>query len=129
MFGLDRGTMCVIQPFKVARHTFLRDVGFFTVAVAFTLTILWDSHIHGWEALAMVGLYAIYVTIVAIGSWWIARRERQREVVRQARSEYASDVGSYHDDRALGLSESDALYSDPLSRSDVLSLRRKYDSA
>ena len=93
--------MCVIQPFKVARHTFLRDVGFFTVAVAFTLTILLDSHIHGWEALCMVALYIIYVAVVAVGSWWMARRERQREVVRQARNEYASDVNSYYDDREL----------------------------
>ncbi|KAL8286445.1 hypothetical protein RQP46_004462 [Phenoliferia psychrophenolica] len=92
------GTMCVIQPFKVARHTFLRDVGFFTVAVTFTLTILWDSHIHGWEALCMVALYVIYVIVVAVGSWWMARRERQREVLRLARSEYASDVSSYYDD-------------------------------
>ncbi|KAM0754539.1 hypothetical protein T439DRAFT_377003 [Meredithblackwellia eburnea MCA 4105] len=93
------GTMCVIQPFKVARHTFLRDVGFFTVAVTFTLAILYDSHIHGWEAIAMVMLYLSYVAVVAVGSWWISRRERQAEVVRKARSEYAEE--QFRDDLSV----------------------------
>lgn len=84
--------MCVIQPFTVPRHTFLRDVGFFTVAVTFTLAILWDSHIHGWEAAAMVGLYLVYVAIVAVGSWWEARSEKKQRRVRNARNEYAEEV-------------------------------------
>lgn len=85
--------MCLIQPFRVARHTFLRDVGFFTVAITLTLLILWDSHIHLWEALGMVGLYIVYVMIVAIGSWWISRRERRDALIRAARDEYADERG------------------------------------
>lgn len=95
--------MCVIQPFQVARVPFLRDVGFFTVAVTFTLAFLWDSHIHGWEALAMVALYLVYVAVVGLGSWWMSRRERQAEVLRKARSEYAvegeGECEEYRDDR------------------------------
>ncbi|KAI5481546.1 hypothetical protein MNV49_002772 [Pseudohyphozyma bogoriensis] len=94
------GTMCVIQPFRVSRHTFLRDVGFFTIAVAFTLGILWDSHVHAWEAAAMVGLYVLYVVVVAVGSWWSSRKAKREERIRQARSEYAQEnAPSYRDDR------------------------------
>jgi hypothetical protein len=35
------------------------------VAVTLTLCILYDQHIHLWEALLMVGLYVIYVLFVA----------------------------------------------------------------
>lgn len=96
------GTMCLIQPFRVARHTFLRDVGFFTVAITLTLLILWDSHIHLWEALGMVGLYVIYVIYVAVGSWWMSRKERRDELIRAARDEYADEHG-YQDEGELPL--------------------------
>lgn len=90
--------MCLIQPFRVAKHTFLRDVGFFTVAVSFTLAILYDSHIHLWEAFGMVGLYFTYVMVVAVGSWWMARKERREALIRAARDEYAEDARGYTDD-------------------------------
>jgi sodium/potassium/calcium exchanger 6 len=86
------GSMSLIKPFRVPRHSFLRDVGFFTIAIAFTLVILWDEHIHGWEAATMVALYAVYVTYVAVGSWWLGRRERRRERLRKVRDEYADEV-------------------------------------
>ena len=95
------GTMCIIQPFKVSRYTFLRDVGFFTVAVSFALGILWDGHIHAWEALAMVALYVLYAFIVGFGSWFRSKREARRELIRQARNEYAVEEGDeYRDDEA-----------------------------
>lgn len=87
--------MCVIQPFRVARHSFLRDVGFFTIAVTFTLGILYDSHIHAWEAAAMVSLYLIYVLVVAVGSWWVSRKEARDTRIRQAREEYAEESEDY----------------------------------
>lgn len=80
--------MALITPFRVARHTFLRDVGFFTLAVLLTLTILYDSHIHLWEALTMVGLYIVYVVYVGVGSWWESRRDEKRRKIREAREEY-----------------------------------------
>ncbi|KAM0788213.1 hypothetical protein ACM66B_001370 [Microbotryomycetes sp. NB124-2] len=91
------GTMCLIKPFRVAKHTFLRDVGFFTIAITLTLTILYDSHIHLWEALGMVGLYVAYVAFVAVGSWWMSRRERKAALLRAARDEYA-DEQAYRDE-------------------------------
>ncbi|SGY47679.1 BQ5605_C001g00558 [Microbotryum silenes-dioicae] len=85
------GTMCLIKPFRVSRHTFLRDVGFFSIAITLTLLILYDSHIHLWEAIAMVGLYIVYVIIVAVGSWWMARKEKKEALLRAARAEYADE--------------------------------------
>lgn len=95
------GTMCLIHPFRIPAHTFLRDVGFFALAVLCTLAILWDGYIHAWEATAMVILYVAYVLFVAGGSWWVARRERRREGMKQARNEYANDTVEYRDDRSL----------------------------
>ncbi|GAA5974227.1 hypothetical protein JCM11641_003338 [Rhodosporidiobolus odoratus] len=82
------GSMALITPFRVARATFLRDVGFFTVAVTLTLGILWDSHIHLWEALVMVALYVVYVAVVGFGTWWANRREKERARMREVRGEY-----------------------------------------
>ncbi|CAL1710949.1 unnamed protein product [Somion occarium] len=63
------GSMCIIKPFKVDRGPFLRDVGFFTFAVMMVLVMLWDNEIKAWEAASMIALYAIYVTVVVIGSY------------------------------------------------------------
>ena len=73
------GSMCIIKPFKVVRGQFLRDVGFFTVAVTLLLVVLWDSKLEAWEAAAMIVLYAVYVTTVVVGSWWRKRQEQRRK--------------------------------------------------
>ncbi|GJN87170.1 hypothetical protein Rhopal_000115-T1 [Rhodotorula paludigena] len=83
--------MAIITPFRVARRTFLRDVGFFTVAVLLTLGILYDGNIHLWEALAMVGLYVVYVFVVGAGSWWEGRQEAKRQRMREVRGEYEQE--------------------------------------
>lgn len=83
--------MALITPFRVQRRTFLRDVGFFTVAVTLTLCILYDQHIHLWEALLMVGLYVIYVLFVAVGSWWENRQADKKRQIREARGEYEDE--------------------------------------
>ena len=90
------GSMCIIKPFKVIRGPFLRDVGFFTVAVSILLVVLWDNKLEAWEASAMVVLYAVYVTTVVIGSWWRKRKESQRRYEALIRSEYAEEE-PYHD--------------------------------
>lgn len=94
------GSMCLIQPFRVARHSFLRDVGFFTLAIFLTLACLYDGHITLVESLCMVALYVAYVILVAVGSWWIARRDRQRERLRKARSAY-DDTAADEDEQAV----------------------------
>ena len=103
------GSMAITKPFRVRKGAFLRDVGFFTLAVATLLFSLYDGKIYAWEAAVMISLYLIYVFVVIVGSWWSARRRRQNEREDLIRSEYANDVDddaessyaptpSYHDD-------------------------------
>ncbi|KAI0749599.1 Sodium/calcium exchanger protein-domain-containing protein [Daedaleopsis nitida] len=91
------GSMCIIKPFKVIREQFLRDVGFFTIAVMLLMVILWDSKLEAWESAAMVVLYAVYVTTVVVGSWWKKRQEKRKQYEALIRSEYAEEP--YHDDQ------------------------------
>lgn len=85
------GSMCIIKPFKVNRGPFLRDVGFFTVAVGLLLVILWDGLIRPWEAGIMVALYLIYVGVVVVGTWWDKRRQRRQANEAMARAVYRDD--------------------------------------
>lgn len=97
--------MCIIQPFKVERWPFLRDVGFFTTAVAMLLVILWDGRIRPVEAGSMVVLYGFYVLVVAVGSWRERRRLRREQYEEQIRGEYRDDgrmgFGPFRDDGEL----------------------------
>lgn len=101
------GSMCIIKPFKVDRTPFLRDVGFFTIAVIVLLIVLWDSKLEAWESVGLVGLYLVYVTVVVVGSWWERRRERRRQLEATIRDEFREESGSevpyisepYHDER------------------------------
>ncbi|KAG6837375.1 hypothetical protein H0H93_010533 [Arthromyces matolae] len=72
------GSMCITNEFKVERKPFLRDVGFFTVAVSVLLIILWDGKIEPWEAGLLVGLYVSYVILVVVGAFWDHKREKMR---------------------------------------------------
>lgn len=94
------GSMCIIKPFKVIRYPFLRDVGFFTVAVILLLIVLWDSKLERWEAAGMIVLYIIYVSVVVVGSWWEKRQERRRRYEALMRDEFREEVvqAPYHDE-------------------------------
>lgn len=107
------GSMCIIKPFKVDAFPFLRDVGFFTVAVGLLLAVLWDGRLTGWEAGILVGVYGIYVCVVVAGTWWMKRRERRKRREAMVRNEYAEDEvpqiafhdeeEPYQDERELAL--------------------------
>ena len=102
------GSMALIRPFHVARKSFVRDVGFFVVAAAFSMLFLWDGRLRLWECVSMVAYYVVYVAFVVAWHWWIGRRRRRRERDAAARGQYlpAGDeldvegegVGAYHDD-------------------------------
>ncbi|KAJ3551558.1 hypothetical protein NM688_g4631 [Phlebia brevispora] len=85
------GSMCIIKPFKVDRVPFLRDVGFFTVAIILLLIVLWDSKLEAWESVGLVGLYLFYVSIVVVGSWWERRKERMRRLEELIRDEFREE--------------------------------------
>ncbi|TKA71129.1 hypothetical protein B0A55_08210, partial [Friedmanniomyces simplex] len=98
------GSMALIRPFHVARKSFIRDVGFFVVAAAFSMVFLWDGRMHLWECMSMVAFYVVYVAFVVAWHWWIGRRRRRREKEAAARGHYLPPGdeldadGEYHDD-------------------------------
>ena len=99
------GSMALIRPFHVARKSFVRDVGFFVVAAAFSMVFLWDGKLHFWECLAMVLFYVFYVAFVVVWHWWLNRRRRRREKEAAARGHFIApeelefeEEGEYRDD-------------------------------
>lgn len=82
------GSMALIRPFQVSKKSFVRDVGFFTVAAAFSIVFLWDGRLHFWECVVMVGYYVFYVTFVVAWHWWLGRRRKRREREAAARGHF-----------------------------------------
>ncbi|KAL4064529.1 Sodium/calcium exchanger protein-domain-containing protein [Scleroderma yunnanense] len=83
------GSMCIIRPFRVNPFPFLRDVGFFTVAVMMLLVILRDGHIQSWESGMLIVWYICYACTVIVGSWWEGRMEKKRRIEALIRAEYS----------------------------------------
>ncbi|KAK3715723.1 hypothetical protein LTR37_006948 [Vermiconidia calcicola] len=82
------GSMALIRPFHVARKSFVRDVGFFVVAAAFSMVFLWDGKLRFWECVTMVLFYIFYVGFVVAWHWWLGRRRRRREKEAVARGHF-----------------------------------------
>ncbi|OAX37380.1 hypothetical protein K503DRAFT_771536 [Rhizopogon vinicolor AM-OR11-026] len=93
------GSMCIIKPFRVERGPFLRDVGFFTLAVVVLLAILRDGHIGAAECAFLIAMYVCYAVVVVVGSWWERRRERRERLEALIRAEYGEEesVEPYRD--------------------------------
>lgn len=100
------GSMALVRPFKVARKSFVRDVGFFIVAASFSMVFLKDGRLHLWESAVMVAFYAFYVLTVVVWHWYLARKGRQREREAAARSQFhvpgtdEAEAEAYVDDDA-----------------------------
>ncbi|KAI9668131.1 MAG: hypothetical protein M1821_000951 [Bathelium mastoideum] len=98
------GSMALVRPFRVARKSFVRDVGFFIFAASFSLVFLYDGKLSLWECAAMVGFYIFYVVFVVLWHWWYGRRRRRREIEAAARGHFAvpetetEAQAPYHDD-------------------------------
>lgn len=82
------GSMALVRPFRVAKKSFIRDVGFFVVAAAFSMGFLADGKLHLWECIAMVLFYVFYVVFVVTWHWWLGRRRKRREKDALARGHY-----------------------------------------
>jgi sodium/potassium/calcium exchanger 6 len=82
------GSMALVRPFKVARRSFVRDVGYFVIAVSFSMFLLADGRLHVWESAAMVALYAFYVFMVVTWHWYLVRRRRRFERDLAARTHF-----------------------------------------
>ena len=68
--------MCIIRPFRVNPLPFLRDVGFFVIAVI--ILLLRDGQIQSWESGVLILWYICYACTVIVGSWWEGRKEKKR---------------------------------------------------
>ncbi|THC98681.1 hypothetical protein EYZ11_001815 [Aspergillus tanneri] len=82
------GSMALVRPFKVARRSFVRDVGFFIVAVSCSMLLLADGRLRIWKSATMVGLYCFYVALVVTWHWYIVRQRRVYERNLAARSHF-----------------------------------------
>ncbi|KAL9603410.1 MAG: hypothetical protein Q9179_002215 [Wetmoreana sp. 5 TL-2023] len=98
------GSMALVRPFKVARKSFVRDVGFFTVAASFSMVFLADGRLTLWECAVMVGFYIFYVVTVVIWHWYLGQRRRRKEQEYAARGHFLdpesdeTEIEPYHDD-------------------------------
>ena len=98
------GSMALVRPFKVARKSFVRDVGFFVVAAGFSMVFLADGHLHLWECAVMVGFYVFYVITVVLWHWYLTRKRRRKNREAAARGHFQipgseeTDVEPYVDD-------------------------------
>ena len=72
------GSMALVRPFRVAKKSFVRDLGFFIVAASFSMIFLADGRLHTWECAVMVVFYIFYVVTVVIWHWYLSRRRQRR---------------------------------------------------
>ncbi|CAO3598482.1 unnamed protein product [Absidia cylindrospora] len=95
------GSMCAIKPFRAKRHSFLRDVSFFTLAIVMVLVIVSDGLIYMYEAVILIVFYVLYVTVVIGGNYYMKRRSNYLNLMQRARLEYEEN-GSDMDHLLLG---------------------------
>ena len=125
------GSMALARPFKVARKSFIRDVGFFIVAAAFSMVFLADGHLHLWECATMVGFYVFYVIFVVLWHWYLRRRSRRLALEDAARSHFhipSTDEAEHEpyrdDDEEEGVASARRGPSRTVSQNDFNSLER-----
>ncbi|KAH7328763.1 Sodium/calcium exchanger protein-domain-containing protein [Stachybotrys elegans] len=96
--GVVAGSMALVREFRVDKKTYVRDIGFFVVAVAFTMSFLVDGHLHIWECCAMIAYYVLYVITVVCWHWYSTRRKERLRRERLARSHVYAVSGHYGDE-------------------------------
>lgn len=125
------GSMALVRPFKVARRSFVRDVGFFIVAATFSMVFIWDGRLTLWESCTMVGFYIFYVCFVMVWHWWLGRRKARKLRVAAMRSHYVVPGGEeeeipqeYHDEDDAPASAGRPSLSRGVSADDFAALER-----
>ncbi|GAO13792.1 uncharacterized protein UV8b_03976 [Ustilaginoidea virens] len=98
--GVVAGSMALVREFRVDKKTYARDIIFFIVAVAFSMSFLADGQLRFWECWAMVGYYILYVVTVVGCHWYSTRRRRLLRREGEARSHYYGMAGPADDELA-----------------------------
>lgn len=101
------GSMALVRPFRVARRSFVRDVGFFIVAASFSMVFLWDGKLYLWECATMVAFYVFYVAFVMVWHWWLARTRYRKLREAAIRSHYILPGGEEEEIRSEYRDEDD----------------------
>lgn len=68
------GSMAIVRPFKVSPKSFIRDVGFFLIAISFSMYFVSDGILRLWECAMMFTIYAIYVFVIVVWHWYNTRQ-------------------------------------------------------
>jgi len=63
---------------KVTRRPFLRDLGFYIVALVAIFFICWDGKVRLWESIFFIGFYFTYVVVIIVGRLIYQRRKKAR---------------------------------------------------
>ncbi|PNY24517.1 cation exchanger [Tolypocladium capitatum] len=98
--GVVAGSMALVREFRVDRKTYARDLGFFVVAVCFTMAVLADGRLLFLECWAMIGYYVVYVLTVVGWHWYTTRRKRRLRREGEARSHFYGAAGHSGDELA-----------------------------
>jgi len=87
------GSMALVRPFRVARKSFMRDVGFFIVAASFSMVFLADGYLQLWECIVMVAFYIFYVGTVVVWHWYLGRLrwKKERELLARGTFQIPAD--------------------------------------
>ncbi|PHH54997.1 putative cation exchanger C3A12.06c [Ceratocystis fimbriata CBS 114723] len=110
------GSMALVQEFRVAKKTFVRDICFFIFAVVFTTYFLFDGKLLYWECWVMIAYYGLYVVTVVTWHWYEKRSSISARHIYQDNCEFEP----YRDRDAASTSHSIRLYGS--SNSSVLLL-------
>lgn len=82
------GTMGVVHPFVVPKHSFLRDATFFALVVAIVASSLVGGILTLMHCMVLMGMYLIYVVVVICTHSIDTYRNRQRLRIQSARANY-----------------------------------------
>lgn len=129
------GSMALVRPFKVARKSFIRDVGFFIVAASFSMVFLADGRLHMWECAVMVGFYVFYVITVVLWHWYLKKLSRRKALEDAARNHFhipstdEAAVEPYHDEESEGIGRASRSPSRTVSGDGFVDLERAGDPA
>ena len=111
------GSMALVRPFKVARRSFVRDVGCFVVAASFSMVFLANGKLEIWECAIMVGFYLFYVLFVVSWHWYLGKRRQKREQEATARTHF-----HIPEHQELEVDQDDEDDEVPVSRNDSLAV-------
>ena len=110
------GSMALVRPFRVAKRSFVRDVGFFIIAASFSMVFVADGNLQIWECATMIAFYLFYVLVVAAWHWRTKRQNRCNVREVRARAHFihpdgveAREVEDFHE--GFHVEDNDALAS------------------